>query len=436
MQILFFTPAFMAYKTLVFFGLSFLLLSILVAQERQITTEGLTPSMSSSEEGMSQSEERVLEGEPPYEAPFNVPDKEIASLKWGNLEIHPHFDAQVVYDDNIFIRQTNRVDDWIYTLSPGILLHAGDYFKKDENFVAVDYTPSIIIFGENSSSDNVDHEAVFDSQYRFTKLTLGLAQVFQALSGTVIDVGTRVDRNIYTTDFTSSYELTGKSSVEVNLRYSATEYSSGTLFDYNEWINQNWYNYQIAPKTQVGAGVMFGFLNVDQTPDQDYQQALLRVIYNPTGKLTLRGSGGFEWRQSDTVNEDRFTPVFSAGVGYQPFDGTHLDLDVFRRVQSSASSFGQDFTSSGVTFNARQRFFQKFFVGVRTGFENLNYHSYVPGIIASREDDYLFVQPSLSYDFSSNVSASLFYLYRENDSNQPSVSFDNNQVGVRVSVLF
>jgi hypothetical protein len=426
----------MSHKKYLSFVLSFLLLSILVAQDRQIVTEGLNPSTSSSEEGMSQSEERVLEGEPSYEAPFNIPDKETASLKWGKLEIHPHFDAQVVYDDNIFIRPTNKIDDWIYTLSPGILMHMGDYLKKDENYVAVDYTPSIIIFNENSASDNVDHEAVFDSQYRFTKLTLGLKQAFQALSGTVIDVGSRVDRDIYTTDLRGNYELTGKSSVEANLRYSTTKYSSGVLFDYSEWINQNWYNYQIAPKTQVGAGLTFGWLDVDRTPDQDYQQALLRVIYNPTGKVTLRGSGGFEWRHFDTVKDDRFTPVFSAGVGYQPFDGTHLDLDVFRRVQSSASSFGQDFTSSGVTLSARQRLFQKLYIGVRTGYENVNYHSYVPTVTTSREDDYLFVQPSLSYEFNSNVSASIFYLYRENRSNQPSVDFDNNQVGIRVTVMF
>jgi hypothetical protein len=426
----------MTYKKYLAFLLSFLLLGILMAQERQIITEGLNPSTSSSEEGMSPSEERVLEGEPAYEAPFNFPDRETASLKWGDLEIHPHFDAQAVYDDNIFIRSTNKVDDWIYTLSPGILLHMGDYFKKDENYVALDYTPSIIIFGENSASDTVDHEAIFDSQYRFTKLRLGLKQAFQSLSGTVIDVGDRVDRNIFTTDLTSNYELTGKSSIEVNLRHAATEYENGALFDYREWINQNWFNYQIAPKTQVGAGLTLGWLDVDRTPDQDYQQALLRVIYNPTGKLTLRGSGGFEWRHFDTVSNDRFTPVFSAGLGYQPFDGTHFDLDVFRRIQSSASTFGQDYSSSGVTFSARQRLFQKLYIGVRTGYENVNYHSYVPGITTSREDDYLFVQPSLTYEFNSNVSASLFYLYRENRSSQPSADFDNNQVGIRVTVMF
>lgn len=427
----------MPYKKCGWFAVSFLilpLLGILVAQDRQTTTEGLTPSISSSDEGISQSEERVLEGEPPYEAPFNIPDREVSSLKWGNLEIHPHFDAQVVYDDNIFIRQTNKVDDWVYTLSPGVLLHLGDYFKKDENFVAIDYTPSIIFFDENSASDTVDHEALFDSQYRFTKLTLGLKQIFQSLSGTVIDVGTRVDRDIYTTDLIANYELTGKSSVEANVRYSATEYSSGALFDYSEWINQNWFNYQMAPKTRIGAGVTLGFLDVDRGPDQDYQQALMRVMYDPTGKITLRASGGFEWRHLDA--DTRLTPVFNVGGGYQPFDGTQLDLDIFRRVQSSASLFGQDFTATGITLGARQRMVQKFFAGVRVGLENADYHASTSGVTSSREDDYLFVQPSLTYDFSSHVRASLFYLYRENNSNLPATGFDNNQVGVRVSLAF
>jgi hypothetical protein len=58
-----------------------------------------------------------------------------------------------------------------------------------------------------------------------------------------------------------------------------------------------------------------------------------------------------------------------------------------------------------------------------------------PGAL-NREDNYITLSPSLTYQWNDWASISVSYLYRDNQSNAPARSFYNNQVSVGVHIGF
>ena len=70
-------------------------------------------------------------------------------LNVGPFEIRPHLGGSILYDDNIQITKTDPQEDVVWTISPGLLIGAGEYRGTAGTYVAVDYTPTIILFTDH-----------------------------------------------------------------------------------------------------------------------------------------------------------------------------------------------------------------------------------------------------------------------------------------------
>jgi hypothetical protein len=70
------------------------------------------------------------------------------------------------------------------------------------------------------------------------------------------------------------------------------------------------------------------------------------------------------------------------------------------------------------------------------GYENSNYFAAADNVNATRDDNYWFIEPSLDVLITRWLSAGVYYLHREDSSNDDFFSFDDNQVGVRATVRF
>src|SRR6266566_5966054 len=88
-----------------------------------------------------------------------------------------------VYDDNIFISNTNRVSDYYFAIEPAITIGFGDMEGRGGNYLRLDYMPSIILFVDHSDEDAVEHLIRIEGQYRFSRLTLNLNQEVAILDG-------------------------------------------------------------------------------------------------------------------------------------------------------------------------------------------------------------------------------------------------------------
>lgn len=359
-----------------------------------------------------------------------------------------------VYDDNIFLRESNRVSDYYTAIEPGLTLGFGDIVERQENYIRFDYAPSIFLFADNSDANAVQHIFRFEGQYRFSRLALTFSQDVQLLDGANLtattglpaggtpglnlDAGGETAVNVYATLAGFSYDLSSKTFLSGGVAYNAWDYQNN-LISSEQFSGNLFFNYNYSPKLVIGLGGTGGQTWVDSpSPDQTFEQVNARFTYQATGKISLNAMGGVEFRQFDNngSDSDHVSPVFEFGATYQPFDGTNLSLRAARRTFASAVSVAQDYSSSSIVFGARQRFCQRFYLGVAAGYENDDYFSTMNGVNATRTDDYFFVQPALDVTITRWMTVGAYYLHRQNDSAAANFSFRNNQFGLRASFTF
>ena len=359
--------------------------------------------------------------------------------------------AAEIYDDNLSLAPNNRIHDWYTRIGAVITLGFGDTIVREENFLEAFYEPDFLIFAHHSNFDTVQHVAYLAAQYRFSRLTLGIAENIQlaqtgdsqlpSFTGTIvngvnIDTGGRRRINTYTTHLSATYELTGKTYLSSAGDYTLIDYSGGLTN--SQRISGNFFlNYQYSPKLVVGAGGTFGRDVLNQAnSDQTFEQANLRATYNPTGKLTTSSSVGVEFRQFDSGSHDSVSPIFDLSVSYMPFDGTSITVDASRGTQTSAALLGQDYTSTQIQVMAKQRLLQRIVLSCTAGYQNLDYFDALTPTVASREDNYYFIQPAIDARITRFWYAGAFLVYRENTSNFSNFSFNDTQVGIRTALKF
>ena len=353
-----------------------------------------------------------------------------------------------VYDDNIFVSHTDRVSDYYFAIEPMVTVGFGDIEGRSENYLRLDYMPSIILYADHSNEDAVSHLIELEGQYRFSRLTLSLSQEVYILDGTNLnsivdttgllanlDVSARTRLNLFVTRLRANYELSGK-------LFLTGEFDA-SIYDYQDFISSQiisgglYINYNVTPKLMVGVGGTFGLDFVeDPNVDQTFEQANVRINYQATGKLGLSASAGVEFRQFDNHRDDRVTPVFELGAIYRPFDGTTVTLTAGRRILNSGFFADQDFATTYVVGRVQQRLLRRVHLGLAVGYENSDYFATSNGVSATREDNYYFVEPSLDVLITRFLSVGVYYLHREDSSNLDFFSFYDNQVGVRATFRF
>jgi hypothetical protein len=358
------------------------------------------------------------------------------------------FTVRGVWDDNIFLSHTDKTSDYYFAIEPQLTLGFGDISGRSRSYLRLDYMPSGLLFVDHSDEDAFNQLIHLEGGYSTGRLRLSLIQDVALLqsanlnsfidttglwANTDANAPTRI--NIFNTRAAAEYDLTGKLFLRGELD-SYTYFYPNNISDYTVAGGLYIY-YRWLPKVSVGVGGTFGYNWVDDpTPNQTFEQVNGRINYEVTAKLGLYASAGAEFRQFDGNRSTYTTPVFEVGLSYYPFDGSTLTLAAGRRIYNSGFEPGQDFTNTYVVGRFQQRLFHRLYFGLGAGYENADYFAAVRNLDASRNDDYWFIEPSLDVLITRWLSAGVYYLHREDNSNVDFFSFDDNQVGVRATVRF
>ena len=353
-----------------------------------------------------------------------------------------------VYDDNIFITNTNRISDYYFAIEPMITVGFGDIEGRGGNYIRLDYLPSIILFVDHSNEDAISNLIHLEGRYQFSRLTLTLRQDVDILDGANlnstldttgllanVDVSTPTRLNLFVTRLRANYDLTGKvfliGEFDASI-YDYPDFISSEIISGGLYINYNW-----TPKVTVGIGGTAGYDFVDNpNPDQTFEQVNVRLRYEATGKLNFYASAGVEFRQFDGNRSERTSPTLELGAIYRPFDGTTITLSAGTPILNSGFFPDQDFQATNVVLHIQQRLLQRIYLGLVAGYENSDYFATAAGVSAPREDNYYFVEPSVDVLITRFLSAGVYYLHRRDDSSIAFFSFYDNQVGVRATVRF
>jgi hypothetical protein len=362
--------------------------------------------------------------------------------------ISPLFSASVLYDDNIFVTNTDRVADVIWTVSFGLAFQLGDFRGGSENYLFVQWIGMPVFYTDNPDENSFNQRAALYAQYRWNKLVAQLESSFRIAREGNREVNTITTTQSFSNILRFQYDYSGKTSFDLQFAQDSSKSSdpsgrtsamptpdSGQTTN-NQYATKAGMNYQMFPKTKIGFEVVGGITDQSTSPLQYYQQARLRLNYAATGKLNLQFSGGVEAREFEGSDRVRISPVFDLGLEYRPFDGTSLSVIGYRNIFGSSSLDGQDVTATGFEIGATQRFFQKFIAGISFGYENDRYSNNEIPSETDRVDNYLYVRPRLTYSFVDWFSANVFYEFRRNVSSQTISSFYNNRVGMEIATKF
>src|SRR5438128_4051576 len=353
-----------------------------------------------------------------------------------------------VWDDNIFLTNTHKVSDYYFAIEPYITIGVGDIEGRSRSYLRLDYMPSAILYVDHSDEDAFNQLIHLEGGYSTGRLRLSLFEDIALLDSAWLnsfvdttgqwvnlDAGGPTRVNIFNTRFRADYDLTGKVFLQGEFDSSIYFYPNnissymvaGGLYIYYKWL----------PKVSVGIGGTFGYDWVDDpTTNQTFEQVNARLNYEVTNKFFLYLSGGVEFRQFEGNRSEYTSPVFEGGLIYYPFSGTTLTLAAGRRIYNSGFLPNEDFAATYVVGRFQQRLFRRVYFGLGAGYENSDYFATARNVSAPRDDDYWFIEPSIDVLITRWLSTGVYYLHREDVSSIDSISFDDNQVGVRATLRF
>lgn len=357
--------------------------------------------------------------------------------------------SRLVFDDNILLSPNNKQSDEFFVLSGDMTLGLGDPTGAG-NYLRFEYSPDASFYVTNSEQNAVQHSFSLAGLYQFTKLTVSGRFSIQLLDGTDLtsitaagaqstqanlDVNGRTKLNVYNGQVDFNYALSEKTSADFVAQYAINDYS--TLISSESLSGAFFLNYAYSPKLTFGAGTTVGLtLSEPPNPDEKFYQLNLRANYEASGKMSFAGTFGLEVRTSDATSDLQVGPVFDLNAVYLPFDGTALSLSAGRRTTPSAVQGGQNYQTTDLSVSIRQRFFQRYFASLTTGYQNQNYVSTVSGASATREDNYFYVQGGLDVVIHEKVNVGLSLLHRSSDSTAQTAGFNDNQVSLSISYSF
>jgi hypothetical protein len=362
--------------------------------------------------------------------------------------------AVLTYDDNIFIQQHDKQNDFILHLAPSVAIGTGNFRSEfapfaaiphflartgeeeipHKNFAFASYTPDAALFSDHHRQDALNHDVRFEGR-REQELWATQGEFrFQSVADTDIDVGRRLRQTYYTADGSASYQLSGRTTGSVTIQGNHSDYVGG--LSSTDVSAGGFLDYQVAPKTQVGFGASGGYLSVASGANQTYGQPLLRLKYEPTAKLTFSGEAGEEFRHFDSRVGDRSQFIFELNSSYAPADGTNLTVTGRRETHGSAEYSGENIVATTYQGSLRQRFLRRNYLSMAGGFVRNDYENNQSLTAVSRRDNYYFGRVSSSRDLTDRGTIELSYEYRNNDSSAANFGFNENVVSLAASFLF
>ncbi|MEJ7607750.1 MAG: surface lipoprotein assembly modifier, partial [Bryobacteraceae bacterium] len=346
------------------------------------------------------------------------------------------------YDDNIFISARNEQSDLLFALSPGIALGFGeveilvrraagniypsvnpDTSGDARSFIFVRYEPTLTLYTEHGAENTLEHDALLAGQWKGAYLTLSSRTSYKKLAGPEVEIGRRVDRTILSELLEGRYDYTDRTSFAVRVGAIDKNYDIGG-FDSTEIFEDNSINYKLGARTTISGRAKFGYVEVEASPNQTYEQLLVGGQYEITDKFAVNSELGAEYRQiQGQDNLDSLNPLFSLGLTYQPFAETKIGLSASQFTQNSASTARRNVDLSSVQLGVDQRFFQRYHASFEVEYRHANFTTTTTGQQANRSDNILFLRPSLRIDLIRNTSVQLGYVYQSKDSTEFNSSF-------------
>ncbi|MFC4991806.1 hypothetical protein [Rubritalea tangerina] len=267
------------------------------------------------------------------------------------------------YNDNIFLTDTNEVNDVILRVSVPLELSSPN---ESVNEWSIGYTPRFNFYADNSSEDGIDHfvNAGYNRQWAKTSLDFGFG--YSKTRGSNRFASGSIERDGYNANLSLSHILTGKSRLDFDLGGLVDDYVDPRLFDRNRYNTRLAWQYQVTGKTTVGPYIAYEGVNVQSNPDHNAVSGGIKGTYQALQKTVVTGYVGAEYRKFDGgALNSKTSPSFEVGATHQFSGKTSFSGMLYHTIRASYSDFGQSYKATGVNFLARYAYSSR--INMRAG---------------------------------------------------------------------
>ncbi len=177
----------------------------------------------------------------------------VSFVNAAELGFHPYISLEEEYNDNLFLAPTNKIDDYITTVRPGIkYLNMGKQAGVD-----LDYSLGAVFYKDNSDLDYISHNASLDAKY------LTSAHVNFYLKESFIRSDNPQEREYFTTTEENKYML-------------ATDVQRATY-----WRNvvAPTIEYQFGPENRLGVNYRNNLYRTESVIAQDSQEDFINPFF-------------------------------------------------------------------------------------------------------------------------------------------------------------
>lgn len=343
------------------------------------------------------------------------------AMRWGPVTAHPHLNYGVAYANGLVAGPNQDDFSFINTVSPGVTLELGQRWM-------VDYTPSLVFYTDDAFENVVNQFATVRGSASSGDWDFGFGNSFAMTDNPLIETGEQTQQTVNTTQLSANRPITPVLSVDLGVSQALRW--SNQFNDTFSWSTLNGINYRLRPNLTVGADVGFGYDLVDPGTDMTNERFLMSVSGLLGDKFNYNFSGGFEVRQFlDTDAEMKVSPILNLALNYVITEKT--TVNVYGNRQVTPSYFDDQFSESlAVGAGISQRIFGRFIFSLRGGYRWSDFNSTVNPTDIIQSQDFAFARAAITSRFLGRGTASVYYSWSNNSSNNQFVDLESNQFGL------
>jgi hypothetical protein len=356
-------------------------------------------------------------------------------LRSGPLALQSHLYYSLSYGNGLQATPGQQSKSVINELDPGILFQWGNHWT-------LDYTPSLRYYSSSAFQNTFDNSVTLTGGTTYEDWTLGLSQSYASYSDPMIETGSQLDQQTYSTGLSAVRQIGSQTSLQLgasqNFRFLDQTVPGELLTDTKSWSTMDWLNYQFWPKFGAAVGTGFGYDNVGVGSDMTSEQLQGRITWLVVKKLSFVLSGGAEDRQFlGSGAPDLISPIFSLSVQYSPFETTTFSISAYSAV---TPSYFQDQVTEITSINAgvHQRLLGKLYLDLNGGYSTTAYHSstLAPATANIANYDSTFFGARLSTALLKRGTAAVFYSVNYNSSGAAIYNYTTTMVGLQLSYRY
>lgn len=351
----------------------------------------------------------------------------------------PFIKIQGEFDDNIFLEATDEKEDFITTISPGLILQMP--FKG--NSLKVSYKADIVEYNDYSELNAVNHDINALLELNFKDITLTFEDRF-------LNVTDRPDTEI--TARIHLYENRARAHAKLELNrlileggYFNRNYDYKTdiyeIEDRNEDMFSLISSYRFFSKTSLLLEFDYGRIRYDDVfnSDADYYQWLTGVRGKLTAKTIAEVKLGYQARDYEEAGEsdyEGFVTNTRIDVTFSPSD--ELVFDFLRSPHESSYATVNYFIINYFGLGYRHDFNEKCSGNIYGSYQVNEYpvETTEGTETKEREDEFWSLGVGVNYHFKEWLTGGLKYEFVERDSNFDIFDYKNNRPSVTITAAF